>query len=41
MTEALGQVSAGAIPAAPFLLTGQMTTADPTPSPARTEAQWA
>ena len=30
MTEALGQVSAGAIPAEPFLLTGQMTTADPT-----------
>jgi phytoene dehydrogenase-like protein len=41
MTEALGQVSAGAIPAAPFLLTGQMTTADPTRSPAGTEALWA
>ena len=41
MTEALGQVSAGAIPAEPFLLTGQMTTADPTRSPAGTEALWA
>jgi len=41
MTEALGQVSAGAIPAAPFLLTGQMTTSDPTRSPAGTEALWA
>lgn len=41
MTEALGQVTAGAIPAAPFLLTGQMTTSDPTRSPAGTEALWA
>ena len=41
MTEALGQVSAGAIPAEPFLLTGQMTTADPTRSPTGTEALWA
>jgi phytoene dehydrogenase-like protein len=41
MTEALGQVSAGAIPAAPFLLAGLMTTADPTRSPAGTESVWA
>jgi phytoene dehydrogenase-like protein len=41
MTEALSQVSAGAIPAEPFLLTGQMTTADPSRSPTGTEALWA
>jgi phytoene dehydrogenase-like protein len=41
MTESLGQVAAGAVPAAPFLLAGQMTTADPTRSPAGTEALWA
>jgi phytoene dehydrogenase-like protein len=41
MTEALGQVSANAVPAAPFLLAGQMTTADPTRSPTGTEAVWA
>lgn len=41
MTEALGQVTRGVIPAAPFLLTGQMTTADPTRSPAGTESVWA
>jgi phytoene dehydrogenase-like protein len=41
LTEALGQVSAGAIPADPFLLTGQMTTTDPTRSPAGTESMWA
>jgi phytoene dehydrogenase-like protein len=41
MDEALGQVTARAIPAAPFLVTGQMTTADPTRSPAGTEAMWA
>jgi phytoene dehydrogenase-like protein len=41
MTEALGQVSARAIPAAPFMLAGQMSTADPTRSPAGTEALWA
>ena len=33
MSEALGQVSANTIPAQPFMLTGQMTTADPTRSP--------
>ena len=41
MVEALGQVSAGSIPARPFLLAGQMTTADPTRSPAGTESMWA
>jgi phytoene dehydrogenase-like protein len=41
MTEALSQVAAGAVPAAPFLLAGQMTTADPTRSPAGTESLWA
>ncbi len=41
MTEALQQVGAGAIPAAPFLLAGQMTTTDPTRSPAGTESMWA
>jgi phytoene dehydrogenase-like protein len=41
MSEALGQVTSRAIPAAPFMLAGQMTTADPTRSPAGTEALWA
>jgi len=41
MSEALSQVAAHAIPARPFMLTGQMTTADPTRSPAGTEAMWA
>lgn len=41
MTEALGQVAAGAVPAAPFLLAGQMTTIDPTRSPIGTESLWA
>jgi phytoene dehydrogenase-like protein len=41
MSEALGQVSGRTIPAAPFLLTGQMTTTDPTRSPAGTESMWA
>ena len=41
MSEALGQVTAGAIPAKPFLLAGQMTTSDPTRSPAGTESLWA
>jgi phytoene dehydrogenase-like protein len=41
MTEALGQVSSGAIPAAPFMLAGQMTTSDPTRSPKGTESLWA
>ena len=33
MTEALGQVSARTIPARPFMLAGQMTTADPAAPP--------
>ena len=41
MAEALGQVSAGVIPARPFMLAGQMTTTDPTRSPAGTESMWA
>ncbi|WP_148574705.1 phytoene desaturase family protein [Nocardioides caldifontis] len=41
MSEALAQVTAGAIPSDPFLLTGQMTTTDPTRSPAGTESLWA
>jgi phytoene dehydrogenase-like protein len=41
MTEAFGQVSARAVPARPFLLAGQMTTTDPTRSPAGTESMWA
>jgi phytoene dehydrogenase-like protein len=41
MADALGQVAAHTIPAKPFMLTGQMTTADPTRSPAGTEALWA
>lgn len=41
MSQALGQVAANAVPAKPFMLTGQMTTADPTRSPAGTESLWA
>jgi phytoene dehydrogenase-like protein len=41
MTEALGQVNARWIPARPFMLAGQMTTTDPTRSPAGTESMWA
>ena len=41
MTEALSQVASGWIPANPFLLAGQMTTADPSRSPAGTESCWA
>jgi phytoene dehydrogenase-like protein len=41
LSEALSQVSAGVIPASPFLLAGQMTTTDPTRSSAGTESLWA
>ena len=41
MTVAMSQVRAGAIPATPFLLSGQMTTSDPTRSPSGTESFWA
>jgi phytoene dehydrogenase-like protein len=34
-------VTANSIPATPFLLTGQMTTTDPTRSPEGTESLWA
>ncbi len=36
-----GQIEAGLVPARPFLLAGQMTTTDPTRSPAGTESLWA
>ncbi|QBR93309.1 phytoene desaturase family protein [Nocardioides euryhalodurans] len=41
MAESMSQVAAGAVPAHPFLLAGQMSVADPTRSPAGTEALWA
>ena len=41
MGEALSQVAVGLVPARPFMLAGQMTTTDPTRSPAGTESMWA
>lgn len=41
LSHAQHAVSNHTIPANPFLLTGQMTTADPTRSPAGTESYWA
>ncbi len=41
MSTTTAEVAAGGIPAAPFLLMGQMTTTDPTRSPAGTESLWA
>jgi phytoene dehydrogenase-like protein len=41
LSEAIGQISAGLVPARPFLLVGQMSTTDPTRSPPGTEALWA
>ena len=41
MTDALHQVELGAVPAKPFMLAGQMTTTDPSRSPAGTESLWA
>jgi phytoene dehydrogenase-like protein len=41
LTEANGQISADLVPGRPFLLVGQMTTADPSRSPAGTESMWA
>ncbi|PKH40627.1 Phytoene dehydrogenase-related protein [Nocardioides alpinus] len=41
MTQTLAQVSSGVVPDKPFLLTGQMTTSDPSRSPAGTESFWA
>lgn len=41
MTASHAQITSGIVPAEPFLLTGQMTTADPDRSPAGTESLWA
>ena len=41
MTTALSQVQAGHVPERPFMLTGQMTSSDPSRSPAGTESFWA
>jgi phytoene dehydrogenase-like protein len=41
MSQAVGQVASNLVPARPFLLAGQMTTSDPTRSPAGTESMWA
>jgi phytoene dehydrogenase-like protein len=41
LTYTSAQLACGRIPADPFLLIGQMTTTDPTRSPAGTESLWA
>ncbi len=41
MTDYTAQIATGRIPSHPFLLAGQMTTADPSRSPAGTESLWA
>ncbi len=41
MTETGHQIADGVLPAAPFMLCGQMTTSDPTRSPTGTESLWA
>ncbi|MFC0624674.1 phytoene desaturase family protein [Kribbella deserti] len=41
LSRTAAQITAGAVPSDPFLLMGQMTTADPTRSPAGTESVWA
>jgi phytoene dehydrogenase-like protein len=41
MTDYSAQISAGRVPAHPFVLAGQMTTADHGRSPAGTQALWA
>jgi phytoene dehydrogenase-like protein len=41
MTKYSAQISTGRVPAHPFMLAGQMTTADPGRSPAGTESMWA
>ncbi len=41
MSLAAVQIATGHVPAQPFLLFGQMTTADPTRSPPGTESAWA
>jgi phytoene dehydrogenase-like protein len=40
MTEYTAHIAMGRVPARPFLLMGQMTTADPCRSPAGTESLW-
>jgi len=40
MATAQAQLAAGAVPARPFMLGGQMTTCDPSRSPAGTESLW-
>jgi phytoene dehydrogenase-like protein len=40
MTEYTADLAMGRIPAHPFMLVGQMTTSDPTRSPAGTESLW-
>jgi phytoene dehydrogenase-like protein len=41
LTAFAADLSRGAVPAEPFMLLGQMTTADPSRSPAGTESVWA
>jgi phytoene dehydrogenase-like protein len=41
LTMTTAELTTGRIPARPFVLVGQMTTADPTRSPAGTESLWA
>jgi phytoene dehydrogenase-like protein len=41
LTMTMAEIAASRIPARPFLVMGQMTTADPTRSPPGTEALWA
>jgi len=41
LTEYSSRLATGAVPDTPFLLMGQMTTADPSRSPAGTESAWA
>jgi len=41
LTDTAGQLAQQRVPAKPFLLLGQMTTTDPTRSPAGTETVWA
>ena len=41
MTEYTASIAMGRVPARPFLLVGQMTTSDPSRSPAGTESLWA
>ena len=40
LTRTSAQLATGRVPDAPYLIVGQMTTADPTRSPAGTESMW-